>query len=280
MKDHVSDGENYDYNPARDHFPHLFLTLLIICSALSSFCVVIDIIFRVGLKSAASRLVLLINIAAAICIIARIPFYLIPLCRLTEPLFWYFYFQILLICLFLLDFSRKFISLMISSSGSFDSADLYKLESSKLVSVFLGPLIAFVLSCSVKYYDSNELWCGMDRHKAVGQAMYGLFFIVTWAILVLAVIMIFEVLNKARTCNNPELFEVIKKRVIYGNAMYGMVTTVIGLLMSIVGTFTAARSQKDRDDYWCYYVSLLIFSLSGYVYAAIYIRLKPQLQVN
>lgn len=253
----------------------IILSIINSLSVFACLIVTLDLIFRVGYKSTTSQLVAFLNISILLCVISKVPFYFNS-CHITESVFWCTYFQVQLMSYFLLEFSSSFIK----SDVVFDALETFTIDSKRKFCVIIIPLTALVLAATSKsYLNYDLLWCGLDRKSEDAVRIYFIFFIFTMIIQVASWYQIFQILYFMKDASS-DLQSVIFKKVLFGSGSYGIVTTLVGVFATIIGTVVLSSSLSHKADYFCVYAMLMIFNFLGFAYMGIYLHIRPQLVVG
>lgn len=271
---------NDDFSVPNDNFGSIFLVLFCCLSILCSLYVVCSII-KLGAKSSAAKLVLFINIASAICTSSRFPFYLKDIDKMCAPLesiFWYSFFQIQLVCIYMLWCTNK----ILYTSGSFKSTEPYKLSRIHITLIFLIPLLPVILTATVPptKYDSAHMWCGINRHVSSGKWRYACFIVFLGVIELICLTQIIRMVQYART-TTPEIYSIVKDRVIRGPASYAIATFGVVVGVAVCGLYMVTYDhQPDVDDYYNEYSMLIVYYTLNIFYVIIYVNEKEHLSVS
>lgn len=261
--------------------------LFFVISTVSSICVIADCIYNIGLKSAITRLICFLNFSILLCTISRFPFLAfdkaVTTCQVVDALFWYGYFQIMLICLKMFERSISLISFM--NQSVFDYSHSFQIQKRYMAFILILPLIPLTIASSTsrKAYSTNEsiIFCIADRDDHAQRVIwqYESFGILTFLSILFAIYYCFKILRVIQNLSDSMLAQVHIK-IFLGANIFPIIYFICLFLINICMAVILTNHLSDTNDFIITSIALSIYNTIGIAFSLAYLILRSDLKVS
>jgi hypothetical protein len=273
----MTDSEGYQQTSSGSS---IFLIIMFVIGTLSSLIVTLDLLLRGNLRTASSALVFILSLSSTISTIGKAPFvYDTTLqCKAILYLFYYTYFQSLIVTVFMLQNNN--ISLLTIRDTMSNCLSRYQIDKKTLAFIILFPMIPPLLPLLTNGFKNKYEWCVVNTKSDIGPLNQIFIHGLIWVITLISLLQIGQLYYRTRHISD-EIYELMKKEILTGSGIYAIVTVIHNIVTdSLVLAMSSQHEHlNERQNYYGLYCRLLLHYLLPMCYAVIYIIEKEYLQV-
>lgn len=265
-----------DY-PSINSISSIFLFILYSLSLFISLSVIFSINSN-GINTISSKLTLYLNISVFIWIFTKLPYILINIkfgCLFSGILHWYCTFQMLILTYTIVDaLNIRMLSQQEDDNMNIHSSKLYQIKYTKLLFIFITPILPIIYPISTNSFGSVYEWCGLDRESNPGKFSRYVFLIISFILQIGVIIKFIFLCLKFKTLPKESYDDMLTK-LIRGPGAYATVLVSFTFLEDILIFWQhILTADQDNVSYSVEYSLVVIQGFFGISYGLIYFLLE------